>query len=272
MIDWLDLLVIQGTLKSLLQHHSLKASVLRHSAFFIVELSHPCMTTGKTVKCKCLQITSLLVILAPQGTKWTFQCVWLVPCSRKSLCAGETGLAGYTHTHITVCLQGHREAWRGLKDAGNWVRRWKHTRLGRPEAWPWAQAWRARGPRAQCCSYQDGLRSRPVQVQALGLPQPSFLCAYSRPDNEDNASVLELPWELPGGACEAPRAVSAGGRHIPNTGFPIGGVSFSPYAIYHRTKLCWNAVVFSFVFPRRLINCLTLEQQNCCYSWHLRLE
>ena len=48
-MDWLDLLAIQGTLKSLLQHHSSKASILRRSAFFIVELSHPYMTTGKTI-------------------------------------------------------------------------------------------------------------------------------------------------------------------------------------------------------------------------------
>ena len=48
-IDWLDLLAAQGTLKSLLQHHSLKASILRCSAFFIVQLSHPYMTTGKTI-------------------------------------------------------------------------------------------------------------------------------------------------------------------------------------------------------------------------------
>ena len=55
-MDWLDLLAIQGTLKNLLQHHSSKASILRHSAFFIVQLSHPYMTTGKT--------TAL--------TRWTF--------------------------------------------------------------------------------------------------------------------------------------------------------------------------------------------------------
>ena len=48
-MDWLDLLAVQGTLKSLLQHHSSKASVLRCSAFFIVRLSHPYMTTGKTI-------------------------------------------------------------------------------------------------------------------------------------------------------------------------------------------------------------------------------
>ena len=48
-VDWLDLLAVQGTLKSLLQHHSSKASILRYSAFFIVQLSHPYMTTGKTI-------------------------------------------------------------------------------------------------------------------------------------------------------------------------------------------------------------------------------
>ena len=48
-IDWLDLLAVQGTLKSLLQHHSSKASILWHSAFFMVHLSHPYMTTRKTI-------------------------------------------------------------------------------------------------------------------------------------------------------------------------------------------------------------------------------
>ena len=48
-MDWLDLLAVQGTLKSLLQHHSSKTSILRCSAFFIVQLSHPYMTTGKTI-------------------------------------------------------------------------------------------------------------------------------------------------------------------------------------------------------------------------------
>ena len=48
-MDWLDLLAVQGTLKSLLQHHSSKASIFWHSAFFTVQLSHPHMTTGKTI-------------------------------------------------------------------------------------------------------------------------------------------------------------------------------------------------------------------------------
>ena len=48
-MDWLDLFEVQGTVKSLLQHHSSKASILQHSAFFIVQLSHPYMTTGKTI-------------------------------------------------------------------------------------------------------------------------------------------------------------------------------------------------------------------------------
>ena len=49
-MDWLDLLAVQGTLKSLLQHHSLKASILQCSAFFMVQLSHSYMTTGKTIE------------------------------------------------------------------------------------------------------------------------------------------------------------------------------------------------------------------------------
>ena len=48
-MDWFDLLAVQGTLKSFLQHHSSKASVLQHSVFFMVQLSHPYMTTGKTI-------------------------------------------------------------------------------------------------------------------------------------------------------------------------------------------------------------------------------
>ena len=55
-MDWLDLLAVQGTLKSLLQQHSSKTSILLHSAFFVVQLSHPYMTTGKTIAL----------------TKWTF--------------------------------------------------------------------------------------------------------------------------------------------------------------------------------------------------------
>ena len=49
MTDWFDLLAVQGILKSLLQHHSSKATILWHSAFFLVQLSHPYMTTGKTI-------------------------------------------------------------------------------------------------------------------------------------------------------------------------------------------------------------------------------
>ena len=59
-IDWFDLLVVQGTFKSLLQHHSLKASILYHSAFFMVHFSHPYMTTGKTIALTILFLWSLL--------------------------------------------------------------------------------------------------------------------------------------------------------------------------------------------------------------------
>ena len=78
-MDWLDLLAVQGTLKSLLQHHSSKASVLQCSAFFMVQLSHPCMTTGKTIaltrwtfvgKVMCLlfnMLSSLVIAFLPRS-------------------------------------------------------------------------------------------------------------------------------------------------------------------------------------------------------------
>ena len=66
-MDWLDLLAVQGTCKSLLQHHSAKASILLHSAFFTVQLSHPYMTTGKTIaftrRTLVSKVMSLLLIL-----------------------------------------------------------------------------------------------------------------------------------------------------------------------------------------------------------------
>ena len=86
-MDWLDLLAVQGTLKSLLQHHSSKASILLCSAFFAVQLSHPYMTTGKTTaltiqtlagKEMSLIFTMLsgLVIAFPPGSK-RFLISWL---------------------------------------------------------------------------------------------------------------------------------------------------------------------------------------------------
>ena len=63
--DWFDLLAVQGTLKSLLQHHSSKASILQHSAFFILQLSHSYMTTGKTIP----------LIIQTLSVKW---CLWFL--------------------------------------------------------------------------------------------------------------------------------------------------------------------------------------------------
>ena len=77
-MDWLDLLVVQGALKSLLQHHSSKTSILWHSGFFIVQLSHPYMTTGKTIALtrqtfvgKVMSLLfNMLSRLVPYGRKW----------------------------------------------------------------------------------------------------------------------------------------------------------------------------------------------------------
>ena len=61
-MDWLDLLAVQGTLKSLLQYHSSKASILRHSAFFTVQLSRPYMTTGKTITLTRRTLVGMVVV------------------------------------------------------------------------------------------------------------------------------------------------------------------------------------------------------------------
>ena len=85
-MDWLDLLAVQGTLKSLLQHCSSKASILRHSAFFIVQLSHPYMTTGKTIALTrwtfvdkvmslLFNMLSRLVIREGNGTPLQYSCL-----------------------------------------------------------------------------------------------------------------------------------------------------------------------------------------------------
>ena len=69
-MDWLDLLAVQGTLKSLLQHHSSKASILQPSAFFIVQLSHPYMTTGKTVALTRQTFVGKVVSLFNMLSRW----------------------------------------------------------------------------------------------------------------------------------------------------------------------------------------------------------
>ena len=82
-MDWLDLLAVQGTLKSLLQHHSSKASIFCHSAFLILQLSHPYMTTGKTIALTrqifVRKIMSLLYI------KFTFYCFFKLDDVHKPL-------------------------------------------------------------------------------------------------------------------------------------------------------------------------------------------
>ena len=70
-MDWLDLHAIQGTLKSLLQHHSSKASNFQHSAFFIVQLSHPYMTTGKTIALSGQKFVGKVMFLLFNMLSWS---------------------------------------------------------------------------------------------------------------------------------------------------------------------------------------------------------
>ena len=90
-MDWLDLLAVQGTLKSLLQHHSLKASILRGSAFFIIQLLHPYMTTGKTIAL----------------TRWTF--VDKVMSLLSNMPSGLVIASGYSSLLKSPCLNVSRQ-------------------------------------------------------------------------------------------------------------------------------------------------------------------
>ena len=72
-MDWLDLLAVQGTLKNLLQHHNSKASILQHSAFFIVQLSHPHMTKGKTIALTRWTFVSKVISLLFNKTWYIYQ-------------------------------------------------------------------------------------------------------------------------------------------------------------------------------------------------------
>ena len=79
-MDWLDLFAAQGALKSLLQYHSSKASVLQHSAFFIVQLSHPYMTTGKTTGKKKFALVTINHLLSHSLNTYSLQLCPLTPC------------------------------------------------------------------------------------------------------------------------------------------------------------------------------------------------
>ena len=82
-MDWLDLLAVQGTLKSLLQHHNSKASILRRSAFFTVQLSHPYMTTGKTIALTRRTLVSKVVsLLLNMLSRWVIN---FLPSSKRLL-------------------------------------------------------------------------------------------------------------------------------------------------------------------------------------------
>ena len=109
-MDWLDLLAVQGTLKSLLQHHTSKASILRHSAFFTVQLLHPYMTNGKTIaltrRTSVGKVTSLLfnmlsrlVIGESNGTPLQYSCL-------ESPMDGESDTTERLHFHFSLSCIG----------------------------------------------------------------------------------------------------------------------------------------------------------------------
>ena len=84
-MDWLDLLAVQGTLKSLLQHHSSKASILQHSPFFTVQFSHPYMTTGKTIALTRWTFVGKVTLYRKQGSRSS---PWKINAKKQNGCLG----------------------------------------------------------------------------------------------------------------------------------------------------------------------------------------
>ena len=107
-MDWLDLLAVQGTLKSLLQHHTSKASILRCSALFTVQLSHPYMTTGKTVA------------LARRTFVGKIMCRFIIDWkgSTEVKTANIDGVHALRHSSETLCLCSFIQSWKQLSKWG----------------------------------------------------------------------------------------------------------------------------------------------------------
>ena len=127
-MDWLDLLTIQGTLKSLLQHHSSKASIFRHSAFFIVQLSHPYMTTGKTIALTRRAFvavwpsSSCVSSAFQEPDQGTNQCAGVLPARHTplKLPSCEVGISGmFLHYHQVEVIE--RQIHNTARRAGLWT-------------------------------------------------------------------------------------------------------------------------------------------------------
>ena len=101
-IDWLDLLAVQGTLSSLLQHHNSKASILQHSAFFLVQLSHPYMTTGKTIALtRHMSVSSHDLLVKKKN--WNIQFDWIFSSSFQAISRDSNQLTPRNFSSYTIC-------------------------------------------------------------------------------------------------------------------------------------------------------------------------
>ena len=168
-MDWLDLLAVQGTLKSLFQHHSSKASILLHSALFIVQLSHPYMTTGKTIALTRWtfvdKVMSLLfnMLSAAAAAKSLQSCPTLCdPIDSSPLGSSVPGI-----------LQARILEWVAISFSNSWE--WKVKVKSLSHAWlsvtPRTAAYQA--PLSMAFSSQEYWRD---SWESLGLPLPSPIC------------------------------------------------------------------------------------------------
>ena len=197
-MDWLDRLAVQGTLKSLLQHHSSKASILRHSAFFIVQLSHPYMTTGKTMY-MCNRVVSL--------DTWNWHNIVSQLCTNKknfkymlqTKSASESAFRKLTRLYNLAGKERHWPRWaadrtsKERKDSDihalvTWAQR--RTCI---EVWMEGYCVYQKSPSR---SWRD-LRSHWLKMQRRHLPKITVKCKSSTPQEESKSTLFWLRHQIP---------------------------------------------------------------------------
>ena len=138
-MDWLDLLAVQGTLKSLLQHHSSKASILQHLAFFTVQLSHPYMTTGKTIALsRQTSVGKVIILLFNMLSRFVIGEGNGTPLQYSCLENPMDGGAWWAAVHGVAKSQTWLSDFTLIFNFMHWRRKWQPTPVFLPgDSWGW---------------------------------------------------------------------------------------------------------------------------------------
>ena len=211
-MEWLNLLAVQGTLKSLLQHHSSKASILWHSAFFRVQLSYPHMTAGKTIALT----RQTYILYKSESLSVVSHSLWLRGLYSPWNSSGQNTAVGSHYllqaifpTHglnpgLSVCLQFGRPRFNPCVGKIPWRRKWQPTPVVLPGKIPWTEdpgrlqsmgSQRVRHNWATSLSFLTHCRQILYQLSHKGSPHIVYFCLYyillkGKVIGKENRSVL----------------------------------------------------------------------------------